>query len=179
MCDGPLNVPFNSLQEIRHCHQNQSRDAPQPFTRVILPLRPLEIQLGQLVQAVRQLQDQEQFQHEAHRRRVVAPKQRHIEQVLLPVDDIQPPKDGHEVEGGELAAGREHGEFGLGEVQLLGDLVEDVLLDDRVQHDADEAVEEDGGPVADARHVEGHLARLRHVVLQRDEDRRDRGRRLK
>lgn len=59
-------------------------------------------------------------------------------------------------------------------MQLLGDLVEDVLLDDGMHHDADERVEEDGGPVADTREVEGSLTSGGHVVLEGDEDRGER-----
>lgn len=55
----------------------------------------------------------------------------------------------------------------------LGTYVQNVLLDDRVHYDTDQAVKEDGSPVFYPRVVQRKLPNVGGVVLERDKNRGD------
>ena len=95
----------------------------------ILFLDALEVELGEDVQPVGDLDDEEELVHEAHVDvRVGLPEAADVEQ-LIPHDDVDGPDGGDQVEGQELAGLVELGVLHLGEVQLAGHLVQDILLE--------------------------------------------------
>ena len=86
----------------------------------------------------------------------------------------------NDVKAEKLSGLIELGMLDLRQVKLPVHLVQQVLLDDLVHHDGDKQVEEDGGQVLQARVVKGnfmdagrsHVDGHRHIVMQRDEERR-------
>merc|ERR550519_1509722 len=138
---------------------------------------------GKDVKPVRDLNQEEEFEHEGHSLvRISVPQVGDVVQVL-PHHDVHAPHDRDQVEAQQLAGLVKLGVFDLGQVELLVDLVEEVLLDDGVDHHGDEKVEEGCRDVLEAGSVEGHVlgdARHglhgdRHVVLEGDEDRGEGG----
>ena len=142
----------------------------------VLLLHLLEVELGEDVEPVGDLDNEEKFEHEGHGVvRVALPEGREGEEVLA-VDDVPGPDEGDQVEAEQLAGLVELHVLHFGQVELLVDFVQHILLDDGVHHHGNEQVEEHGGHVLDAGAVEGEvgegggLGRQGHVVMESDED---------
>lgn len=70
----------------------------------VLFLHFLKVELRVAVEPVRNLNDEEEFEHESHRHiRIVLPQSRKIEEKTFTEDYISTPQDGHSVENKQLS----------------------------------------------------------------------------
>ena len=104
-----------------------------PWWHVLL-LDLLEVELGKDVNPVGDLDDEKELEKEGHVIvGITLPDGGHVQEVL-PEDEISAPEEGNQVEGYQLTGLIELVVLDLAEVELLVDLVQEVLLDDRVHY---------------------------------------------
>merc|ERR1719470_708075 len=145
----------------------------------VLSLCLLEVKLWEDVEPVGDLDDEEELEEEGHVVMGISiPQSGDIEEVL-PQDDVSAPEQRHDIESQQLSGFIKLGVLDLGQVELLVDLVQQVLLDDGVHHNGDQQIEKHSGDVLDTSGVEGEvledsgldLHRSGDIVMQRDENR--------
>lgn len=167
-----------SLEIVGPGDDGETQNSMNNFRLLVLALNLLEVQLGQHVQVVGQLDDEEQLVQEAHRVvRVVLPQQRELAEEAVADHHVGAPQEGHQVEEDQLARLVETVQLVLGQMQLareflksrpsqlllpspqlrvalLNTHIQQVLLENRVHYDADERVEEHGAVVLPSRLVQ-------------------------
>lgn len=92
----------------------------------VLGLYLLEVELGQHVQVVGELDDVEELEQEAHRVLwVVLPQQRQLVEEAIAQHNVSTPQERHEREEDQLTGLVEAVQLELGQVQFLGQFLEE------------------------------------------------------
>ena len=121
-------------EEVSTHDEGQVEDSVlDPWWHVLL-LDLLEVELGKDVNPIGDLDDEKELEKEGHVIvGITLPDGGHVQEVL-PEDEISAPEEGNQVEGYQLTGLIELVVLDLAEVELLVDLVQEVLLDDRVHY---------------------------------------------
>lgn len=111
-------------EEVEEADDDGAGDRVLHLGELLVLLDLLEVQLGQHVQVVRQLDDEVELVEEAHRVvRVVRPQPAHVLSVLLANDHLGAPQERHQVKDDQLTGLVESRKLELRQVQFLGNFL--------------------------------------------------------
>lgn len=135
--------------EIGAKDENQVQARVLDLGRHVLFLGLLEVELGENMQPVRDLDDEEELEEEGH---VVVwitiPQSRHVHEVFSH-NNVATPEQRHDVKCKQLPRFIKLGMLYFGQVQLFVDFVQQVLLNDGVHHDGDQEIEKHSRDILD------------------------------